>query len=51
MQGSNDRQGSKLVLLFIVVVLFYLAFFGFDLQKAYDFTFSADSGILHSLGF
>ncbi|HVX91120.1 MAG TPA: hypothetical protein VHC20_05880 [Candidatus Paceibacterota bacterium] len=51
MRGTGDRSAPKLLLLFIIVVLFYLAFFGFDLRKAYDYAYSADSSILQAIGF
>ena len=51
MQNSGDRGASKLFLLFFIIVLFYLAFFNFDIQKAYDYTFSSDAGLLHAIGF
>jgi hypothetical protein len=38
MQNQGDRRGNKLVLIFLVVLFIYLAFFGFDAKEAYLYT-------------
>jgi hypothetical protein len=48
---KGDGPGSKLFLLFIMIVLFYLAFFGFDFGKAYTYATTMDSSLLQSFGF
>lgn len=44
MDKNNLGTGQKFVLLLIVVVLIYLAFFQFNIQEAYNYTVQQDSG-------
>lgn len=38
MKFTKDKSGSKLLLLCVFVVFVYLAVFGFDFSRAYEFT-------------
>ncbi len=48
MRHDRDKKGSKLPLLLIFVVFIYLAFFGFDVKKAYKYTVEQNADFIHS---
>ena len=50
MQYGGDKTGSKLLLLFVFFVFLYLAFFGFNIQKAYNYTIGQDQSFLQVFG-
>ncbi|MFZ1987528.1 MAG: hypothetical protein WAV21_00640 [Minisyncoccia bacterium] len=39
MQYKGDKGGSKFLLIFLIVVGIYLAFFSFDIPRAYEYTY------------
>lgn len=38
MRYSEEKHGSKLVFIAIIIVIIYLAFFNFNIEEAYKFT-------------
>lgn len=50
MRNESDRRAPKFLFLGILVVFFYLAFFGFDLVRAYDYAVNGSAQILADLG-
>ncbi|MBA3789178.1 hypothetical protein H0X32_02150 [Patescibacteria group bacterium] len=51
MQYRSDKNGSKLLLIVLFIIFLYLAFFHFDLQAAYRYTFTQDNELFKALGF
>lgn len=47
MRYAEDKQGSKLLLMLIVALVIYLAFFDFDVRAAYEAAVSADKDFLN----
>lgn len=51
MQYHHDKQGSKIFFLLTFLLILYLAFFGFDIKKAYTHTVTESSAFIHSFNF
>jgi hypothetical protein len=49
MKYSDSNNGSKLIFYAIVVILIYLAFFGFNIPAAYRYTVSSVVSIFKQL--
>jgi len=49
MQYKKDKESSKLLLLVLLGLLIYLAFFGFDISGAYDFIVEQNLDIFREL--
>ena len=47
--SGKDSGGIQALIFFSALVLIYLAFFGFDLQKAYQFTFQGNLDIFRDI--
>ncbi|KKW19961.1 MAG: hypothetical protein UY63_C0004G0046 [Parcubacteria group bacterium GW2011_GWA2_51_10] len=49
MKYEEDRRGSKIILILILVVVIYLAFFNFDIRAAFDAAVAADKEFFNLL--
>lgn len=49
MKFKKDKSGSKLLLLCVFILFIYLAVFGFDFSRAYEFTIAQNRDIFGQL--